>query len=458
MPARCPSRERVATVVRLMAELPSTLVRMVGELSRIGLSELHRRLKGDLTPARSPGRDRLAELGALAAILAAHGSDVARIAPAAHLPEIQERVDRRARETRGPRRFIHPPDPATNYRAHNPRREDSELYDSFVPTPGGVRERRAEIREPLPIQRWRSVEPWRYDQLRPDSAPSAAQLTAHYGTWQRACRAADGLLPDGRYAGIGLPWVNLPAGRPRADRYTREDAVAAIRECALALLTHPSCHQYLLWARGRNAARDGRDQQRRLPSHAVIMRCFGGYRAALAAAAISDEELAAASAERAGLALGRLASSPRSRLAAISAEDCMRLGLDADTILRLGADGFGWLPLPDAIELTSALGGSLDWLAERTPAPGETPPSGAVLNAARVRELRDQSALSDCELRTRAGLPLGPWRRLLNGSFTPTLAQTAQIASALGAPIDQLLSRGEPVLDRSGETSTKGRA
>ena len=431
-----------------MADLPRVLVLMVAELSAVGRSELHERLTAEITPRRDRVAERLAELGALAQILAEHGTIVARLDRAVSLPEIHDRSEQRGKATGeasgGARAFNgRGPDPASDYRAHNPYRPGSEQHESWVPTT--FRRRRAPIREPLPVEQWRTVEPGRYDELRPASAPSAAQLTARFGTWQRVCRSADGLMADGRYAGVGMPWSTGQFGRPRARGYAPEDVSGAIRDCALSLLTHPSCHQYLLWARARNAARDGRDQQRRrLPSHTVIMRCFGGYRAALAAAAISDEELAAARAQRAGLAIGRLASSPRARLAAISAADCTALGLDAAAITRLGADGFGSLALPDAILFASVLGGSLDSLAETTPAPGQTPASDAVLNAARVRELRDQGALSDRELRDRAGLPLGPWRRLLNGSLTPTLAQAAQIAAALGAPIDDLLAAGAP--------------
>jgi hypothetical protein len=91
-----------------------------------------------------------------------------------------------------------------------------------------------------------------YDERRPAEAPAAppsARLTERYGSWPRACRAAWGLLKDGRYVGDGQPW---PYGA-KPPKYTLSEAIASINECALALGRIPSSHEYTEWVVNRRA-------------------------------------------------------------------------------------------------------------------------------------------------------------------------------------------------------------
>jgi hypothetical protein len=436
-----PARESQGDQRHDPAGLPPALEAMVSQLSPVARSELARRLHAGVTPAPSLPDERMRELGALSAILRLHGEVTRRIDPAISLKPLQEAADEHQRQELRE----HPPrfnlDPERNFRALNPYPEGEPEHDRFVPLPGSWRPRRARITGELPTQEWHAIEASRYDELRPDAAPSSSFLTRRYGSWQAACRAADGLLPDGRYTGISTPWSNRQHDRPRTGAYSREEVAQAIRACALALLTEPSCHQYLLWRsrRLRTARENGADPPR-FPSHAVIMNRFGSYRAALAAAAISDEELASARATRAGLTAGMLASSPRARLAQLGAEAAAELGLDAVMLGSLLKKGFGDLPLPQAHALAHALAGSLDWLAERTPAIGDTPSCSASLDPDRIRHLRAHASLSDTRLREHIGLPIGPWRRRLNGSLTPTLAEASRLAEALGCRIEDLLA------------------
>jgi hypothetical protein len=92
-----------------------------------------------------------------------------------------------------------------------------------------------------------------YDERRASEAPDAppsARLTERYGSWARACRAAWGLLSDGRYFGKAQPWPR-PPGRPA--NFTVEEAVASVQECATALGRIPSSHEYTLWVVNRRA-------------------------------------------------------------------------------------------------------------------------------------------------------------------------------------------------------------
>jgi hypothetical protein len=101
---------------------------------------------------------------------------------------------------------------------------------------------------------FREIEKQTYDSLRPEGAPSGALLAKRHHSWLEACRAADGLLPDGRYRGSGRPWPQRRGVTPTV--ITEQDCVKAISACALGLGRPPSSHDYALWCRAtREAAR-----------------------------------------------------------------------------------------------------------------------------------------------------------------------------------------------------------
>lgn len=113
-----------------------------------------------------------------------------------------------------------------------------------------------------------------YSERRPreaPAAPSAQWLCERFGSWRRACFAAWGLLEDGRRRS-GTYEPRLAPGRGRPARFTAEESVDAVRECANALGYIPSSWDYHRWrlARVRRAKAHGRDL--RLPHYNAVIR------------------------------------------------------------------------------------------------------------------------------------------------------------------------------------------
>lgn len=374
--------------------LPAAVSDMVAALSPLGRHELMAVLRAELAPAPSATDRILAELGALAELLRTH-------------PGARVRTEvRRGR-----------------------------IEPSATPADDMV------VLASLPRRSWRVIDRQQYDRLRPDSAPTSELLQARYGTWSKACRAADGLLPDGRYTGVGKPWVSVNRGRPKAPRYTREEMLAGIRECAFALLRRPSSAAYISWSRARRAhLRRGSTEHPRLAGWEAIRAQFGGYPQALAAARITDEELAAARARRQLPGDRSGGATPADRLRALDSDTVTGLGLSAAEIEQLTSSGFAGLTLSQAAAIGAALNGSLDWLAARAPDPGHATPAAVALDADRLREQRDLRGISDTDLRRSLGVGVGPWRRLFTARDEPLLGWVAHLAGVLDVPIDALLA------------------
>jgi len=99
-----------------------------------------------------------------------------------------------------------------------------------------------------------------YDMLRPAEAPTSGTLVKRYGHWESACRAAWGLLPDGRKTQPGRAWSARLRGRSMPDGYTPKEVQRAIRACATALCRRPSSNAYKVWVeRRRRRAHDTGD-------------------------------------------------------------------------------------------------------------------------------------------------------------------------------------------------------
>jgi hypothetical protein len=150
-----------------------------------------------------------------------------------------------------------------------------------------------------------------YDALRPAEVPSARALVRNYGSWVGACRAAEGLHLDGRYAGGSKPW-RTP--RPPAGgfvRYAREEVRDAIRACARALHRAPSSADYKHWSGARRRFEQARGADPRIPSIDVVYKHWPGWREALAAAAITPD-LLGASVD--GIELGTSSEAPTLRI------------------------------------------------------------------------------------------------------------------------------------------------
>jgi len=283
-------------------------------------------------------------------------------------------------------------------------------------------------------------------------APAADTLAKRYGGWRRACRAAHGLLPDGRHRGPGKPWPSPARGRRRVSPYSLEEIRAAIRRCALELGRIPSSGDYHWWSREKRRALRARGVElatSRLPEHRVpgIEALYRHYpcgrerfRQALRESALSEVEIAIARANRLLPAL-KVAHGPRTALRELASRT-QAAGLDSDTLARIEEHGFGWLDLPRAVEIARLLRGSLEWLVGRSASRG-SPPAGESFDSERFRLLARERKLSEREICERLSLPAGPFRRLMRGSDQPLLVELAILSSLVGTGIDELVRLGD---------------
>jgi hypothetical protein len=246
-----------------------------------------------------------------------------------------------------------------------------------------------------------------YDAERRDvDAPTSHTLLAHHGSWWEACSIAarmreDGTMPPGpTFSGGGR---NRGRAMPRA--YTLDELVGAVRLCAFSLGRRPTTTAYSRWNREvRRRARE-RGTSVRIPCEQIVYRLVRGpspWATLLARAAITDRELQQA----------------RAVLIGTSAED--------------QAAPFLSLPLHEAARLAAELGGSLDWLAGRTVERSPRADPRLRFNPDAFRELRDRAGVEPERMRHATGLTIGQSRRLLSGTYEPTLGQLVDLASLLG--------------------------
>jgi hypothetical protein len=80
-----------------------------------------------------------------------------------------------------------------------------------------------------------------YDEHRPPRSPSGRRLCKQYGSWTKACRAAERLVDTSSSA---KPWT----GKRAAPRYDRDGVIRAVISCAAAIGRMPSSHAYYTWA------------------------------------------------------------------------------------------------------------------------------------------------------------------------------------------------------------------
>jgi hypothetical protein len=380
--------------------------------------EIERALHGHLRPRRDPREERVRELGALAAMLRQSGQ---------LLDGVEHSVAEQPRSGGRP--------PLRRRRGLQARRRK-------------VARSRARARENARRRRWRVIPREVYDAGRPPDAPDSRRLVERYGSrWVLVCKAADGLLPDGRYRGVGKPWRTVIFhDMGRGLLYSDRDCLHAIQRCAQALGRRPSSTDYIRWREMivRRHPRADRDRLG-LPTYDVIKERHRSWPHALSEATIRDEDLAIA--RRAWLPQQPLPVTPAEdtvsgRLARLDESTLTELGLTSNHRQRLIAGGAHHHPLPQAAAVARAAGGSLHWLAGQTPDLG-APPTGHVrLDSESVRERRLAVGVRDDGLRRRLKLTTAQWRATLRGERHLTLGQLILMAGLLETSADELLGPG----------------
>ena len=276
-----------------------------------------------------------------------------------------------------------------------------------------------------------------YDRLRPANAPTGQELTAEFGLWSRACRAADGVLPDGRInRPSGDHHPRTPGARVKTLAYAREEILTAIRRCALATGRVPTSGAYERW-REREVGKAKRFGKRvpRLPSLGTIARTFPRWRLAITAAAIDARDLEDARTGR----LPRLERRP----AKLSAHELEAIGA-RQLLTRKGAvdkNAVEQLSLSEALTLCRELDCSLEYLlgsGDRGRAP-----TGTRFAYETWKERLAGSGVGERELLNRIRMPSGHYRHLLRGQLEPTLAQLAVFAALAAMPAEALITNGD---------------
>lgn len=125
-----------------------------------------------------------------------------------------------------------------------------------------------------------------YDARRPAGAMSSRRIVERFGgSWRRACRAVWGLRQDGRYGGHGQPWQSGVKGAPRV-RYSDDECLDAVRACAQHFNRVPTTSLYIRWTRLQKArARQTGAAAPRLPDYNSLHKRLGGWPEILAKAA-----------------------------------------------------------------------------------------------------------------------------------------------------------------------------
>lgn len=287
-----------------------------------------------------------------------------------------------------------------------------------------------------------------YEQHRERHAPKAPDhrtLVELYGSWVKACKAAHGLLPDGRYLGKGKPWPSPLLNRQRVPSYSLEELHGAIERCAAELGRVPSSGDYHRWSieKKRHARRTG--AKLRIPDIKVLYRLYtegaNRWQCAVAGARLNEVVIAQARAKKLLGAIGvpERPDAPLARLHLLTDEELANAGLAAETRPQVQRAGFGWLPLRQAITLANLLDGSLDWIAGRSLDAGDPPADTATFSADHLKHSLATSNVTPKALREQLELPVGPYRDLVTGKRDAVVAELVVIAAALNCRLDDLL-------------------
>jgi hypothetical protein len=293
-----------------------------------------------------------------------------------------------------------------------------------------------------------------YDAWRADQAPPSHDLVAKFGNWLNVCRAAYGLLPDGRWRAGGRPWAQAAIYDRGKRLYTKNDTAQAVRDCALALGRIPSTTDYYEYRRLRlRRLPDTLDRQALcLPTLTVILKRHRHWKNALAAAAVSEQEIVAA---RQAWLPARAPRQPSTgetvgeRLATMDDHGLLRAGLTAAQRERLVAGGVGTITVSRAITLAHLLDGSLDWLVGTDPLPGAPVAVDAQLSGAAIAAARRASDVPERTICRRLKITTGDYRRLLRGTLDPSVSQLHALLKTLGTTASDLIKPGDTDEERS---------
>lgn len=104
------------------------------------------------------------------------------------------------------------------------------------------------------------------------------------GSWRKACAAAASLKLPGGTKGAARPWSSKHRGGYRGPKFTRQEVIDAVLQCAAAVDRIPSSNVYYDWsARERRKARERGGHLPRLPAQASVERHFKSWREVRAA-------------------------------------------------------------------------------------------------------------------------------------------------------------------------------
>lgn len=285
----------------------------------------------------------------------------------------------------------------------------------------------------------------RHRMVHAPDAPDHRTLVVRYGSWAGACRAAHGLLPDGRYLGVGKPWASPSRGRAKTPAYSADELYEAIRRCALEIGRIPTSHDYHRWSLEKKHRARQTGAQLRIPDIKVLYRIYPNgenrWQLALVDARLNEVEVARARARKLlGVACRELPNEPMSRLRLLAESALTNAGFSLDDRGELERAGVGWLPLSRAAVLAELLGGSLDWLVERSLEPGSAPARNSVFASGTFSALLTANKVSPKQVREQLDLPSGPFRDLVGGKREPIVAELVVMATLLRCRLDDLVS------------------
>lgn len=318
-------------------------------------------------------------------------------------------------------------------------------------------------RQPDPDEElWWDGKPWPgvpviprevYDQHRPPGAPDSRRLVQQLGGkesggWLMVCRAAYGLLPDGRYLGCGRPRPMhrmLDGGKRGRPLWDPDRCAQAVRRCALDIGRVPSSSDYTRYQRAKARRLNDPDRLRfGLPTVQTVQNHLGPWPRVLRAARVQPEDLIAARkawAPGSAQAKVHVQDTVIARLAALAELGLLRAGITArhrDRLVGLGAlaneqgvRGLEKLTLAQAAQLAAALGGSLPWLLGEESVPGEPCPSDLTLDGEAVKQWLTKRGLQHTGVRTKLKLTLSQWRRALTGQHDLTVGQLRRLTDQL---------------------------